>query len=113
MLRYARSVTCRRHFLLSYFGERSPERCGACDVCLGRHRPAVVTPADEPHLRRLLDHAARGDDRSAWLVGEELPQHRIDALADWLVHEGFLALSDPLSGTFRLTEAGQRFIERA
>ncbi len=27
-------TTCRRHALLYYFGERSPERCGNCDNCL-------------------------------------------------------------------------------
>jgi ATP-dependent DNA helicase RecQ len=113
MLRYARSITCRRHFLLSYFGERSPERCGTCDVCFGRHRPDVVTPAEEPLLRRLLDHVAGGDDRSAWLDSENLPPHRIDGLADWLVHEGYLRVADPLDGTLALTEKGQRFVERA
>jgi len=113
MLRYARSITCRRHFLLSYFGERSPEHCGTCDVCLGRHRPDVITPAEEPLLRRLLDHVAGGDDRSAWLNSENLPPHRIDGLADWLVHEGYLRVADPLDGTLALTEKGQRFVERS
>jgi ATP-dependent DNA helicase RecQ len=113
IVRYARSITCRRHFLLSYFGERSPERCGACDICLGRHRPDVVTPAEEPLLRRLLGHVARGDDRSGWLAGEALPPHRVDGLADWLVHEGYLRVADPLAGTLALTDAGQRFVARA
>ena len=110
MLRYARSITCRRHFLLSYFGEPSPERCGACDVCLGRHRPAVVTPEDEPALRRLLAHAARGDERAVWLADEPLPDHRVDGLADWLVHEGYLRVADPLAGTLALTPKGERFV---
>ena len=112
VVRYARSVTCRRHFLLGYFGERSAERCGACDVCLGRHRPAAVTPEDETVLRRILDHAARGDDRADWLAGETLPPHRVDGLADWLVHEGYLRIADVLAGTFALTEKGERFIAR-
>ncbi len=112
VLRYARSITCRRHFLLGYFGERSPERCGACDVCLGRHRPTVVTPEDEPALRQILAHAARGDDREAWLAGEALPPHRVDGLADWLAHEGYLRVADVLTGTFALTEKGRRFTGR-
>ncbi len=110
MLRYARSITCRRHFLLSYFGEPSPERCGTCDVCLGRHRPPVVTPEDEPALRRLLVHAARGDERAVWLADKALPDHRVDGLADWLVHEGYLRIADPLAGTFALTPKGERFV---
>ena len=35
MVEYAQSLTCRRHFLLGYFGERYGEKsCGACDACL-------------------------------------------------------------------------------
>ncbi len=114
VVRYARSVTCRRHFLLGYFGERSPERCGACDVCLGRHRPTAVTPEDEPVLRRILDHAARGDDRADWLAREGgIPPHRVDGLADWLIHEGYLRIANVLAGTFALTEKGERFVERS
>lgn len=37
LVRYAHTSTCRRHFLLTYFGESAPERCHACDICLGRH----------------------------------------------------------------------------
>ncbi|MEE6272918.1 RecQ family ATP-dependent DNA helicase [Georgenia wangjunii] len=30
---YAETTSCRRQFLLGYFGEESADRCGACDVC--------------------------------------------------------------------------------
>src|SRR5690606_29223838 len=33
MLRYVNSDGCRRHELLTYFGEASAHRCGACDSC--------------------------------------------------------------------------------
>jgi ATP-dependent DNA helicase RecQ len=54
LLSYAGSVSCRRHFLLSYFGEKHEEHCGRCDICLERHKPHVITPQDEPLVRRIL-----------------------------------------------------------
>jgi len=38
MLNYASSTNkCRSQILLSYFGEKNPERCGQCDVCTRRN----------------------------------------------------------------------------
>ena len=103
VLAYASGVGCRRQHLLAYFGEPAPPRCGRCDVCLGRHRPETVTPADEADLRRLLRAAERGEpvDRAG---------RRERALADWLAHEGYLRLADPLAVRFELTPKGQRHL---
>ena len=35
MRQYAETGGCRRHFLLAYFGEEVPKRCGNCDNCRG------------------------------------------------------------------------------
>jgi ATP-dependent DNA helicase RecQ len=112
VLRYAGALHCRRQFLLHYFGEPCPPRCGRCDVCLGRHRPAVVTPEDEGRLRRLLGHVERGEPRAAWLAGEGLPPHRRDGLADWLVHEGLLVVEDPLADRLALTPKALRLLRQ-
>ncbi|MDQ7039768.1 MAG: ATP-dependent DNA helicase RecQ [Rhodothermus sp.] len=42
LVRYARAQTCRRHFLLTYFGESTAERCNRCDVCLRHHGPSSM-----------------------------------------------------------------------
>lgn len=111
MLRYARSVMCRRHVLLTYFGEQSGERCGTCDVCLGRHRPSAVTPEDEPVLRHILKQVSASIPRSEWFDQAPAPQHRVEGLVDWLVEEGYLTLEDPLDGKFNLTEKAEHWVE--
>ncbi|MEM8556524.1 MAG: ATP-dependent DNA helicase RecQ [Bacteroidota bacterium] len=101
--RYATSVTCRRRFLLGYFGQAAPARCGRCDVCLGRHRPPRITPADEPVLHLLLDEAAR----TGTLPVSDV---RGRALAAWLFQEGYLQASDALAERVEVTEAGHRYL---
>ena len=94
--------------MLAYFGERSAARCGTCDVCLGRHRPLVVTPEDESFLRRILDHVKDGDGRATWLAEENLSANRRDGLGDWLVNEGYLNVVDPLTDALVLTPKALR-----
>ncbi len=49
--RYAYTSTCRRAFVLRYFGDDPPSRCTGCDRCLG---PAgAVLPGARPPRRRL------------------------------------------------------------
>ncbi|PSQ80610.1 MAG: RecQ family ATP-dependent DNA helicase, partial [Bacteroidetes bacterium QS_8_68_15] len=111
--RYARSLGCRRRYLLAHFGEAHPPRCGRCDVCLGRHEAPVVTPSDEPALRQILRAVQGGCPREAWFAESEEeapPAPRRDALSTWLVRKGYLRLDDPLEERFALTDRGERFL---
>ncbi len=112
MLRYARSVTCRRHFLLAYFGEKSPERCGQCDICLGRHRAVVITPDDEPVMRHILHQIEQDVPRHAWFDEQPVPDHHVDGLIDYLVQEGFLYVEAPLEEIFSITEKAATMMEQ-
>jgi ATP-dependent DNA helicase RecQ len=60
MEEYLGAASCKRHFLLRYFGE-SPEkaRCGACDVCLGWRASNRRTPSNFPSDKRNAPVAPR------------------------------------------------------
>ncbi|MDB5478479.1 MAG: ATP-dependent helicase RecQ, partial [Alphaproteobacteria bacterium] len=43
MARLCEATSCRRHFLLEYFGEKAPGRCENCDACLTEYVMEDVT----------------------------------------------------------------------
>jgi ATP-dependent DNA helicase RecQ len=48
MRAYAETDTCRRGFILSYFGEPVAGPCGHCDNCEAGRAAAAAPPADVP-----------------------------------------------------------------
>lgn len=60
MTEYAdRDDRCRSVVLQSYFGEKAPEECGCCDVCIARRKRGDCS-ADERIKARLMELAATG-----------------------------------------------------
>jgi len=47
MRTYAEKPGCRRRFLLGYFGEEAPERCGNCDGCAAAEHQDAAGAGDE------------------------------------------------------------------
>ncbi|MEX0747175.1 MAG: ATP-dependent DNA helicase RecQ [Rhodothermales bacterium] len=113
IIRYARSSGCRRHFLLTYFGEAHSDRCGTCDVCLRRHDPFVARPEDEPIAHHILRQVAAKMPRAAWFDTPPVPQHRIDGLVNWLLQEGMLRQTRPLTAEFEVTVKARRVLARS
>lgn len=111
MIRFACSTTCRRHFLLTYFGEIVPARCGTCDVCLGRHEAFEPPPLDALIVQRLLRQIADGKPRGEWLEDMCTPAYRIDQLLGWLINEGYLRQLRPPGGVFELTAKATSILE--
>ena len=49
MKEYCFTSGCLRHYILNYFGEESPERCGSCGSCLARTRIFAALQAKTQH----------------------------------------------------------------
>lgn len=59
MARFCTITSCRRKYLLNYFGEEAPDNCGSCDVCQTTYERADATiPA-----QMMLSAVARLDGR--------------------------------------------------
>ena len=110
MNRYIHSVTCRRQFLLKYFGEPAGASCGRCDICLGRHEAVVITSDDEPAIRALLRCV---QDAHAM---ESLPEtlgvtpRKIEGLLRWLLQEEYLEWAGGHLDVYTLTGKAERFL---
>ena len=72
---YAETRRCRRAFLLQYFGERDPRRCGDCDNCRdGTADEATAEPAGGAAfaIEDRVRHAQFGDGEVMSLEGDEI-----------------------------------------
>ena len=110
MIDFARSTSCRRRFLLDYFGETAPERCGTCDTCLGRHEAFVPTSTHQSIARGLLQDIAQSLPRERWLDDGQIPAYRIDQILNWLIREGYLVQSRPVGNAFELTPKARKML---
>ncbi|MEO6835132.1 MAG: DNA helicase RecQ [Candidatus Tumulicola sp.] len=137
MLDYAAAPTCRRAFLLRYFGDADvPDACGNCDNCLDppERVDATITAAKmlscvyrvRAHsgyatgshhvIDVLLGHptdtvVARGHDRiSTFGVGTEYSKAEWLALVSELLRVGWLELA-PEHRTLHLTQEGRNALK--
>ena len=77
MRAWAELLTCRREYVLSYFGEKASPRCEFCDNCERTARPQVEREApDAPPLRKPL----RREEKEA---APEFPPHTRVFHAEW------------------------------
>ena len=111
MVRYARSEGCRRRFLLAYFGEDAPDRCGQCDHCMGRHGPPSLDLADEALARLLLAHIRDGRLEEALATATPAEARKAAAALQMMEEEGLIVSKDPLLGVYALSAAGARRLD--
>lgn len=93
MLVLCESVSCRRRYLLSYFGEDgAPEQCGNCDVCLDPPQLWDTTIPAQMFLSTVIrTHKERGASYAAGqhidvlrgVASERVSKVRLDELSTW------------------------------
>jgi len=127
MLGLCEITTCRRHALLNYFGEASPERCGNCDTCLDPVDTWDGTEAAQKALscayrtgqrfgvNHLIDVLRGGDtdkvrqfghDRvSTYGVGVDLDANQWRSVFRQLVARGYLWVDMEHYGALKLSES--------
>ena len=129
---YALTATCRRQYLLHYFGEHYPSKnCGACDNCQGNRSDYDATTA--AHL--ILDTVLAGKDNfrtqqvvntligmetavlktfgardlEQWAAGKDHSDGYWTDLVRQVILQGMLIKDIERYGILKLTELGQAF----
>ena len=141
MVEYGDAASCRRAFLLGYFGEEWPDdNCGACDVCLAAsEEPDPATTYDGAEIAQKVLSAiirtgerfganhvvavlrgsraqrvirARHDELSVHGVARGVPEDDLKDVIDQLVDKGLAARrTDGDYPTLYVTDQGRDFLK--
>ena len=80
MSRLCETQTCRRKFMMNYFGEEYPNYCGSCDVCLSKYEKFDGTIV----AQKALSTVARLDQRyGVNFVIDFLRGSKSEKILDW------------------------------
>lgn len=126
MLGLCESISCRRHALLAYFDENSPEKCGHCDNCQNPPEHFDATEIAQKALscvyrteqrfgvNYLIDVLTGSDDEriktnqhdqlSTFGIGSELTATQWRGIFRQLIATGYLDIDINRYGALRLTE---------
>ena len=133
MVDYGRLPTCRRQYLLAYFGETmAGETCGNCDVCLAERTAVDVTVVAQKLLSAVIRTGERfgiahvndvllgsgkqrikelGHDKlSVYGIVNDYDRKGLRDIANGLVERGLLAREDGQYPTIGVTVAGREWL---
>ena len=133
MVEYGRLQTCRRRYLLSYFGDAMVgATCGNCDVCLAELSPVEVTLVAQKLLSAVIRTGERfgiahvinvllgsnlqrireqGHDKlSVFGIVDDHDRNGLRWIADGLIEKGFLARAEGQYATVSVTPAGREWL---
>ena len=133
MVDYGRLQSCRRKYLLAYFGEdTADESCGNCDVCLAERQSVDVTVVAQKLLSAVIRTGERfgiahvinvllgsnlerirelGHDKlSVYGIVNDYDRNGMRDIANGLVERGLLARADGQYATVSVTAAGREWL---
>ena len=135
MVEYGRLGTCRRKYLLAYFGENmalAAEGCGNCDVCLAERQSVDVTVVAQKLLSAVIRTGERfgiahvinvllgskaqrilelGHDKlTVYGIVNDYDRNALRDIANGLVERGLLARADGEYPTISVTPAGREWL---
>lgn len=84
MIDYCNSTDCLRGYILRYFGETAPEKCGHCSVCSGARYVEAALAAKAARTRKPVPAPAEKPARSRSMTIEEAITADPDNLFDLL-----------------------------
>ncbi|TLM84076.1 RecQ family ATP-dependent DNA helicase [Pseudarthrobacter sp. NamE5] len=98
MRAYAETDSCRRQFLLGYFGEDLPEPCGNCDACTDNEGKQPAYPAADDGGAAGAGEAEEQFPLQSAVVHKEwgpglVMRHEDDVITVLFEHEGYKTLS--------------------
>ncbi len=133
VVEYGRLSTCRRKYLLTYFGDTMDgESCGNCDVCLAERRSVDVTVVAQKVLSAVIRTGERfgiahisnvllgsnseriqnwGHNRlSVFGIVADYDRNALRNIADGLIDRGLLTRADGQYATISVTQAGREWL---
>lgn len=87
---------CRSIQLLSYFGETSAEKCGICDVCLGRNVEHVKPEDYDRYKSKILSMLIKESITEEQIFQSFHPKHatRLAKILEFMLDEGLIKRDD-------------------
>ncbi len=136
MVEYGRLDTCRRRYLLDYFGDTTPsaatDECGNCDVCLAERQSVDATVVAQKMLSAVIRTGERfgivyvirillgsrgkriteleHNKLSVFGIVNDYDRKGLRRIADGLIAKGLLARADGEYAVIKVTDAGREWL---
>ncbi len=133
MADFCETVTCRRKFLMNYFGESHPDECGNCDICLSSISVedytieaqkifSAMVRLDQQFGSYMIADLLRGSKSrkmKPWMrnlktygAGQEHPRAKWIQYIDLLLHNGYIKRTRAEMPVLELTEKAWRVLKQ-